>query len=154
MWNEPSKQRLFRIPKLYETEHVPLKEKLVYLHFFIAGCDWYICEFDGEDIFWGFAHLGDDQCAEWGYISFSELKSIKVNGRLEIDCECEDFWKNREASEIEKIRSANGWPRPEKVKDLNPPAGISKDNFHKERNKDHDGQKGLYRKQGLHVPVL
>ncbi len=154
MWNEPSKERLSKIPRLYETENISLKQKMVHLHFFIGGCDWYICENDG-DIFFGFAILNNDyQMAEWGYISFSELKSIKVNGWLEIDCECEDFWKIREASEIEKIRIANRWPRSEKTNDLDPPAGISKDNFHKERNKDHDGQKGLYRKQGCHVPVL
>jgi len=47
----------------------------------------------------------------WGYISFSELKSIKVGGWLEIDCELEDFWRVRKASEIEKIRKAHGWKK-------------------------------------------
>ena len=42
MWNVPSKKRLAKIPGLYETEHIPLQEKLVYLHFFIGGCDWFI----------------------------------------------------------------------------------------------------------------
>ena len=32
------------------------------------------------DIFWGFVNLGDDECAEWGYISLSELKSIARSG--------------------------------------------------------------------------
>ena len=35
MWNEPSKERLAKIPKLYETENIPLPDKLIYLHFFI-----------------------------------------------------------------------------------------------------------------------
>ena len=110
MWNTPTTDRLSKIPKLYETEHIPLQEKLIYLHFFIGGCDWYIAEFDGEDLFWGFAILNDDfQNAEWGYISFSELKSIKVGGWLEIDCELEEFWVVQKASEIEKIRKAHGW---------------------------------------------
>jgi hypothetical protein len=112
MWNTPTADRLSRIPKLYETEHIPLQDKLIYLHFFIGGCDWYVAEFDGEDIFWGFAILNDDfQNAEWGYISLSELKSIKVGGWLEIDCELEEFWKVRKASEIEKIRKAHGWKK-------------------------------------------
>lgn len=109
MWNIPTKARLDKIPRLYETERVPLKDKVVHLHFFIGGCDWYIAEFDGEDTFWGFAHLGDDQCAEWGYISLNELKSIKVDGWLEIDCELEDLWTPKRAVEIEKIRTAHGW---------------------------------------------
>ena len=110
MWNTPSEDRLSKIPKLYETEHILLQDKLIYLHFFIGGCDWYVAEFDEEDIFWGFVILNDDfQNAEWGYISFSELKSINVGGWLEIDCELEEFWRVRKACEIEKIRKAHGW---------------------------------------------
>ena len=60
MWNTPTEDRLSRIPRLYETEHIPLQDKLIYLHFFIGSCDWYIAEFDGEDLFWGFAILNDD----------------------------------------------------------------------------------------------
>jgi len=112
MWNTPIAQRLSRIPWLYETEHIPLQEKLIHLHFFIGGCDWYVAEYDGEDIFWGFAILnGDFQNAEWGYISLSELKSVKVGGWLEIDCELEEFWLVRKACEIEKIRKAHGWKK-------------------------------------------
>ena len=112
MWNIPSKERLEKIPKLYETESIPLEDKIIHLHFFIGGCDWYIAEYDGEDIFWGFACLNQDlQNAEWGYIPFSELKEIKIGGWLEIDCEREDIWRIKPASEIELIRKANGWPR-------------------------------------------
>ena len=46
MWNEPTKERLAKIPKLYETEDIPLQDKDIYLHFFISGCDWYIAEFN------------------------------------------------------------------------------------------------------------
>ena len=112
MWNTPTEDRLSKIPKLYETEHIPLQEKLIHLHFFIGSCDWYVAEYDGEDIFWGFAILNHDfQNAEWGYISLSELKSIKVDGWLEIDCELEELWCVRKASEIEKIRKAHGWKK-------------------------------------------
>jgi len=106
MWNEPTHDRLAKIPRLRETEHIALKDKLIYLHFFIAGCDYYMAEFDGEDLFWGYAVLNDDhQNAEWGYISFSELKEIKIGGWLEVDCELEENWKVRKASEIERIRN-------------------------------------------------
>ena len=60
MWNTPTEERLSKIPRLYETEHIPLQDKLIYLHFFIGGCDWYIAKFDGEDLFWGFAILNND----------------------------------------------------------------------------------------------
>jgi len=131
MWNTPSQEQLNRIPRLYETEHIPAEKKLIYLHFFIpkavppfakegadrfipllrrveilkatgreakplpqqdyknvkrflevaglkiprsftGGCDWYITEFDGDDLFFGFAILNSDyEMAEWGYISFA-----------------------------------------------------------------------------------
>jgi hypothetical protein len=111
MWNEPSIERLSKIPRLYQTEKVRLQDKLIHLHFFIGGCDWFIAEYDGEDMFWGFAILNQDyEMAEWGYVSFQELKSISVKG-IEIDCEVEEAWKVRRAAEVDKIRIANGWPR-------------------------------------------
>lgn len=115
MWNVPTKNRLARIPNLYETEHITLQEKLIHLHFFLGGCDWFIAEYDGDELFWGFAILnGDLQMAEWGYISFSELKDINIGG-LEIDCELQKYWKIRPAREIEKICRAQNWPLPVKI---------------------------------------
>lgn len=106
MWNEPSKERLTKIPKLYETEKTSVADILIYLHFFIAGCDWYIAEYDGDDLFWGYAILSNDEInAEWGYISFSELKTLRISGWLEVDCETEESWKIRKASEIKKIKT-------------------------------------------------
>ena len=51
MWNKPSKEQLAAIPRLYETEKIGSKNKIVHLHFFIGGCDWYVAEFDGEELF-------------------------------------------------------------------------------------------------------
>lgn len=110
MWNVPTKERLANIPKLYETEEIPLKEKLIHLHLFIAGSDWYVAEFDGHDLFWGFAILnGDFRMSEWGYISFRELRELTVCG-IEVDCELPEYWKVRKASEIDKICKGNRWP--------------------------------------------
>ena len=119
MWNEPTARRLAQVPGLYRTEDVPLQDKLIWLHFFIAGCDWYVVEYDPrEKLFWGFAILnGDYLNAEWGYISFGEMREILVNG-IEIDCEREEFWKVRPAGEVDKICQANGWPRPSETSRL------------------------------------
>jgi hypothetical protein len=105
MWNVPSKERLNKIPNLYQTDNLPLKEIPIHLHFFIGGCDWYVAEYDRDDLFFGYAILNNDiDNAEWGYISFQELKSLKVGRWLEIDCELEENWPVRKASEIPKIR--------------------------------------------------
>ena len=103
MWNIPTQERLNCIPRLYETESTPLQNKIVHLHFFIGNSDWYVCEFDGDDLFFGYAILGDDIVnAEWGYFSFSELKDISING-IEADCELEDLWYPKPVSEIPRI---------------------------------------------------
>ena len=107
MFNTPTNETLNQIPKLYQTEHTPLADKLIQLHFFIGGCDWYIAETDGTDICWGFAILNSDLTnSEWGYISLEELKSVKV-GWMEVDNDL--FWEVRPASEVPKIRSAHRW---------------------------------------------
>jgi len=103
MWNEPSKERLDRIPRLYGTEATRLAYKIIHLHFFIGGCDWYVAEYDGEDLFFGFVNLNDEQNSEWGYFSLDELKAISVRG-LEIDCELEEFWEPKPASAIPGIK--------------------------------------------------
>ena len=80
MYNEPSKKELAKIPKLYSTENIPLKDKIIHMHFFLCNSDWYIAEYDGYDIFFGFVCLnGCKDLAEWGYIRFSELKELKAN---------------------------------------------------------------------------
>ena len=67
MFNHPTTEQLDKIPRLYQTEHTSLMDKTIWLHFFIGGCDWYIAEYDGEDLFFGFAILNGDLInAEWG----------------------------------------------------------------------------------------
>lgn len=102
MWNEPTKEKLAKLPKLYETQNIPLKDKPIYLHCFIGRCDWFISEYDGEDLFFGYVILGDKTFGEWGYISFEELKRIKIRPCFEVDCEV--FDPPLKASEIEEIR--------------------------------------------------
>ncbi len=104
MWNEPTPEQLSRLPRLYETENVPLKDKPIYLHFFIGGCDWFASEHDRKDLFFGHTTLnGDTKMAEWGYISLSELMQIRVPPGIEVDCEL--FGPRLKASEIEGIRT-------------------------------------------------
>lgn len=66
------------IPKLYESESVPLKEKIIHQRYQIRniGFYWLIAELDSkENLAFGYANLNDDQMSEWGYIDISELIS-------------------------------------------------------------------------------
>ena len=102
MWNKPKPEDLAKIPPLYSQENTPLDKQIIHAHFFVGPCDWYISEFDGEDIMFGHANLGDDEMAEWGYVSFKELETVKV-GPFEV--EYDSHWKPTEAGKIEKIKT-------------------------------------------------
>ena len=110
MWNKPTTEELSKIPGLYSSEHIPLKEKVIYMHFFIGGCDWYAAEYDPQDkLFFGFAILNDDlEMAEWGYFSLDELSDIKIQF-LEIDRDL--HFAPTKAIDIENIRRAQGWEK-------------------------------------------
>jgi len=119
MWNQPTEKELAKIPRLYETENVPAKNKTIWMHFFIGNSDWYIAEFDGDDTFFGFVCLnGWQDCAEWGYISFKELKELKVKQPILFDgvrkvvlleVECDEYWDVRMAKDVKLIRECQRW---------------------------------------------
>ena len=100
MINKPSDEFLNSIPKLYATDVVPLNEKIICAHFYtVTDCHWYICEYDGEDLFYGYCVLnGWYDCAELGYVSYSELKECRV-AFVEVIFDTE--WIPKKFSEIE-----------------------------------------------------
>jgi hypothetical protein len=77
-----------RMPRIGETEHVPVEDKLIHLHFMLLDSHWYVAEFDGEGTFFGYVVLnGDTENAEWGYFSWEELKAVRLWGmEVELDC--------------------------------------------------------------------
>jgi len=101
MWDIPSAEQMALLPRLYETELIDWEEKVIHMHFFLSGSDWYVAEYDGEDTFWGYVILHDDYLhAEWRYISFAELKAIKIKC-LEVARDI--FWRPCKASRIRRI---------------------------------------------------
>ena len=110
MWNKPSDEDFSKLPACYSTEQTPLKEKVIVMHFFLGGCDWYVCEYAAEEkCFFGFAILnGDYDMAEWGYFSLEELSGLKVSS-LEVDRDL--HWQQRKAIEVEEIRKAQRWEK-------------------------------------------
>ncbi len=56
MWNPPTEKQLDEVPELYceKFAETPLEERIVHMHFFLGGCDWYVIEYNSEDeIFFG-----------------------------------------------------------------------------------------------------
>ena len=105
MWNPPTSEVLSQLPRLYQTEKISTTDKIIHLHFFLGGCDWYIAEYDGKDTMFGFAILnGDTQNAEWGYVSLAELKEINIRG-IEVDCDI--YWRPKKAKDVDKIQECS-----------------------------------------------
>jgi hypothetical protein len=74
-----------RVPDIYETENQPCADKLLYLHYFAGGCDWWFAEYDPDTgNGFGYACLGDPENAEWGYVDLPELESVNVHHGLVI----------------------------------------------------------------------
>ena len=59
---------------------------MIHEHFFAAPAfDWYVSEFDGEDIFFGFVNLNNPDMAEWGPFTLSELRELRLPIRININ---------------------------------------------------------------------
>lgn len=101
----PSEEDLNAIPNLYATEEVPVKDKIVHLHYFVGSCDWWIVELgEHRGLAFGYANLGDPYSAEWGYISMNELRGIYVRtAGLPVVVERDLFWVPTVASSVEGI---------------------------------------------------
>ena len=118
MWNKPTNKDLDKLPLPYATESIPLREKVIHMHFFIGGSDWYATEYDPENqTFFGFAILNNDlEMAEWGYFSLNELASVKV-AFLEIDRDL--YFEPTQAQNIQAICKAQGWRNPSEKEAIN-----------------------------------
>jgi len=112
------------MPQTYETEDIPTAEKIVWLHYFYGGSDWFIVEKDMGDKddkepglqyqAFGYTILnGDTEMAEWGYISIEELKTKKM---MELDfyftpvkfADLKNKWEEPEEEEPVRIKARPG----------------------------------------------
>lgn len=73
----PPEEELALVPPLYATEATPLADKVVWIHYFVGACDWYVMEYDpAEGLAFGWADLSDPQNAELGYMTLGELRRV------------------------------------------------------------------------------
>ena len=75
-----------RLPALYynEVNNIATQNIVAHVHFFAVwtAWTWWICEFDEEDLFYGFV-VGHEP--EWGYTSLAELEAIRGPSGLRIE---------------------------------------------------------------------
>ncbi len=94
----------FNLPDLYEQEEQ--EEKMAWCKFFnpCGAATWWVMEYDRRDTFFGYADMG---CPEYGYISLSELRDIKVMGGI-MSIERDRMFHPTPMSEIVKLHSQRG----------------------------------------------
>jgi hypothetical protein len=109
------------IPALYETEDVPMLDKVVHAHYFVGGSDWWVFEYDAQTgNALAFVCLGDPQLAEVGYVNIPELEAVRVpvkvsGGQLEVVIERDIHWEPKPVSvAIPKSLHRSWWQAAEK----------------------------------------
>ena len=74
-----------KMPRLYETENIPLEEKMVYVKYFspLGNMVWYPVEYDPEEkLFFGYANIFE---GEFGYFGLEELENIRLPFGMHIE---------------------------------------------------------------------
>ena len=116
MINESTAKQLAKVPGLYSTEHISIQDKMIHAHFYLGESHWFIAEYDDVDTMFGFCILnGDLEMAEWGYVSFQDLKDINVLGLYQVQYDV--YWTPKPAGQVELIQRGGGIiadPRDEK----------------------------------------
>jgi hypothetical protein len=72
-------------PRLY-TQDGKGYDATVHAHYFVAGCDWLVTEYDpSDDLTFGWCCLnGDRQNAELGYTSLTEMEEVEIPLTLQL----------------------------------------------------------------------
>jgi len=102
MKDEPSDEELRRLARLNANSNARWQDIMIYEHFFLGGSDWYLAEYNPSSrIFFCFAILNDDLLnAEWGSVSYDELRAVNFNG---IEIGRDTRWRPRKASSVDRI---------------------------------------------------
>ena len=93
------------IPRLYQTDGIPLDEKLIHQIWMIPSVNfvWCVAELDSStNEAFGYANLNDDSMAEWGYI---DITDIKQNGAKLVSSQVLPFKEI-----LDMVRPRNGCP--------------------------------------------
>ena len=108
MTHLPTKEQLDTLPGLGDTDHIDPKERMVHLHFFLAGFEWYAAEYDPRtQVFYGYMVMAKDYVnSEWGYFSLEELKELRWRNHIEV--EINPYFRPKKAGEIETIKEYIG----------------------------------------------
>lgn len=87
------------IPVLGSGLEIDNRDRIVWLHYFLGACDWWIVEYERHSgIAYGYVNLGDPHNAEWGDIDLPEIEEVSV-GPLRAVVERDLHWTPRRAGD-------------------------------------------------------
>jgi len=88
-----------------------LEDRIVHMHFFCEGRDWYLVEYDPlRRVFFGlFVPDRDDRNAQWGHFSLEELTQRGTATGQEVVRNLD--WTPKRAFQVDRIRDTCGWRR-------------------------------------------
>lgn len=114
MINRPTESELLKLANIEIDKNTPPEDRVIYLHFFLDGCHWYMAKYDPETrLFFGYiVPHSDYRNARWDYFSFDKL--CRMKGKIHSRVVRNIDWKPIRAIEVGNIRDAYAWR-----KDLN-----------------------------------
>jgi hypothetical protein len=109
MRNKPTESELAQMCGASESTEMPLEDRVIHMHFFREGRDWYLTEYDSfRRTFFGlFVPDKDYRNARWGHFSLDELERGGTLTGQEVVRNLD--WTPKRAFEVDRIRDACGW---------------------------------------------
>jgi len=84
MRNKPTDSELRKLPPYRSADNIAPEDIIIHMHFFWRDWHWYIATYEPTHrVFFGYANLGDDDCAEWGSVPLQELEELNVARDIE-----------------------------------------------------------------------
>ena len=111
MLNRPTESELLELAQIKVDKDAPLEDRVIHMHFFLDGHDWYVSEYDPRRRhFFGYMIPNDDyHLARWGYFCFDELDRARKNANAEVVRNTS--WHPKKAIQIDRIRDVYAWQK-------------------------------------------
>ena len=111
MINKPAESELMKLAEIKIDKNTPLEDRVIYMHFFLDGHDWYLSEYDPQRrVFFGYMVPNDEyHNARWDYFSIDELDRMRSKSDTEVTRNT--HWEPKRAIDVDRIRDAYTWKK-------------------------------------------
>lgn len=109
MINRPKESELLKLSQIKINKNTPLEERVIYMHFFLDGHDWYLSEYDPlRRTFYGYIVPRDQyHKAGWDHFNIDELNQMRDHKNRRVTRNTD--WIPIQAIKVDRIRDAYTW---------------------------------------------